>query len=246
MQNNPSVVESHYETLLAARYTWMMGGPERCLQNARELMDFARVAAPASGKALDLGCGGGYHATALTERGLEVIAVDNSPVLLDELRAVCAGLRVNPVLGDLSPVTQYAAHGLFSLVVCVGDTLTHLSSRDAVQQLIRESRKLLAPGGALLLEFREQLKDLPAQDCVLTTRAERDCIMQCVLHYETDRVWVTDVVHDWDGGVWRTIKSTYPKLRLSGEQLASYAASEGFRVEIDGIRAGRRVLLLRT
>src|SRR5262249_14039838 len=32
-------VDSHYRSLLASRYTWMMGGLDRCLASARELLD---------------------------------------------------------------------------------------------------------------------------------------------------------------------------------------------------------------
>jgi hypothetical protein len=96
-----------------------------------------------------------------------------------------------------------------------------------------------------VLEFREQPRDFTAKDAVLTTRAERDRIMQCVLHYEPDRVWVTDVVHEWTGSAWQTVKGSYAKLRLSGQRIAAQSASLGLELASDGVRNGQRLMVLK-
>ena len=236
-------VDSHYRSLLASRYTWMLGGLERCLASARELLDSAGVLA-IGGTALDLGCGPGYHAKALAEAGAHVIAVDNNEDLLRELRAVCAGLDVVPVLAELSDPSSFAAHAPFSTILCVGDTITHLGSVQDVETLLTHSARLLATEGTLVLEFREQPRDLHGQGAVLTLRAERDRIMQCVLHFEPERVWITDVVHEWTGDRWEVFRSTYPKLRLNAGWIVSRAAEVGLQVRGDLTRAGRRVLVL--
>jgi SAM-dependent methyltransferase len=237
-----SQVESHYEALLGSRYTWMMGGAERCLAAARELLHF--VQAPVSGKALDLGCGAGFHARALAERGLGVVAVDSSADLLDELQGVCAGFDVEAVTGDLTELARFGKHGPFDMILCVGDTLTHLATHADVNELIRASARLLAPKGMLLFEYREQPTTMDANDSVFTVRSDRDRIMQCVLHFEPDRVWVTDVVHEWKGTAWQTLKSTYPKLRLATDDLVSCSVTAGLRAGTNAMRAGRRVLTL--
>ena len=190
-------VGEHYQSLLAARYTWMMGGLERCLGAARELLESVGALSPGGGVVLDLGCGPGYHAKALAESGKRVIAVDNSEHLLRELAEVCKGLDVVPVRAQLSDPQSYAALGPFSTILCVGDTLTHLRSLYVVDELIDDLGAVLLPGGTLIFEFREQPRDLSGQDAVMTMRAERDRIMQCVLHFEPECVWVTDVVHEW-------------------------------------------------
>jgi SAM-dependent methyltransferase len=236
-------VDSHYRSLLASRYTWMMGGLERCLASARELLESAGVLST-PGPVLDLGCGPGYHAQALAQSGARVIAVDNSEDLLRELGELCAGLDVVPVLAELSDPASFAARAPFSTILCVGDTITHLGTLGDVETLLSDCARWLAPGGALVLEFREQPRDLRGQDAVLTLRAERDRIMQCVLHFEPERVWITDVVHEWSGDRWRVFKSTYPKLRLNAAWIASRAAAAGLQVRSDLTRAGRRVLVL--
>jgi SAM-dependent methyltransferase len=193
---------------------------------------------------LDLGTGAGYHARVLASRGFTVTAVDTSETLLKELAEVCAGLPVKALHTDLLDETKFSELAPFVLILCVGDTLAHLSSMQDVDKLIRMTARLLAPGGALLLQFREQPKDLSPQDCVIKMRAERDRIMQCVLHFEPDRVWVTDVVHEWNGQAWLTTKSTYPKLRLSSDAVLGIAATAGLNLRFDETLARQRVLVL--
>lgn len=232
----------HYASLLASRYTWMMGGLEVCLANARALLDAVGIGQLQGTKtALDLGSGPGYHSRALAERGYEVTAVDTSRECLDELRVICSGLAVTPVAGDFGLLDL---RGPFAVILCVGDTLTHLGSVQAVDALIERAAAALAPGGVLVLEFREQLRLPDAGDAVFTTRAERDRIMQCVLHFEREKVWVTDIVHDWTGTDWKIVKSSYPKLRLSGEQILAQARRCGLQSTIDQLRKGQRLLAL--
>jgi SAM-dependent methyltransferase len=237
-------VEEHYRSLLAVRYTWMMGGAESCLSSAQELLESVGAVTPGAGTVLDLGCGPGFHARSLAESGKRVVAVDNNEELLRELGEVCSGLEVVPVRAELSDVERYASMGPFTTILCVGDTLTHLRSLYVVDELIDDLSGLLSPGGMLILEFREQPKDLSGQDTVLTLRAERDRIMQCVLHFEPECVWVTDVVHEWTDGKWHVMKSSYPKLRLSAARIIVRATAAGLQVRTDTMRAGRRLLVL--
>jgi cyclopropane fatty-acyl-phospholipid synthase-like methyltransferase len=236
-------VEAHYDNLLGDRYTWMMGGPAACYSNAKALLDAAGIAAEPGDVALDLGAGGGYHARALAERGLEVIAVDSSAALLKELIDFCAGFGVTPVQANLLDLNAYRRRAPFALVLCVGDTLAHLETHAEVNKLISQAADLLTPGGKLLLQFREQATDMSPQNSVFTTRSERDRIMECVLHFWPDRVWVTDVVHEWSGGTWRSIRSTYPKLRLTIDEIVESARVAGLGVQINQPHARQRMLV---
>lgn len=237
-------VAAHYDNLLAERYTWMMGGAAACYSNAKALFDAAGVAANPGDVALDLGAGGGYHARALAERGFEVLAVDASAALLHELAEFCSGFGVTPIHGDLIDDRTYRKRAPFALIICVGDTLAHLDTHGQAHKLIEQSANLLAPGGKLLLQFREPPADMSPQNSVFTMRAERDRIMECVLHYWPDRVWVTDVVHEWSGHAWRTIRSTYGKLRLPLDEIIESARVAGLGVQLNEVHARQRLLVL--
>lgn len=243
MNETARPVEAHYDALLAERYTWMMGGPSVCQSNARALLDAAAVTANPGDLALDLGAGGGYHARALAERGFEVIAVDTSTGLLQELASTCEGFGVTPVLSDLLDDAAYRRRAPFALVLCVGDTLAHLETHADVNRLLDQSANLLAPGGKLVLQFREPPTDMSPQNSVFTTRSERDRIMECVLHFWPDRVWVTDIVHEWASGTWRSIRSTYPKLRLGVPSIVEHARVAGLGLQTDELHARQRLLV---
>ncbi len=70
-------VTTHYDAVLAARYTWMMGGLDGCISSARALLDSVGLTDEGTGKVLDLGAGAGYHARVLASRGFDVLAVDS-------------------------------------------------------------------------------------------------------------------------------------------------------------------------
>ena len=236
-------VEAHYDALLAERYTWMMGGPSACQSSARALLDAAGIAANEGDVALDLGAGGGYHARALAERGFEVIAVDTSAGLLHELSEFCAGFGVTPVQADLLDDRVYRRRAPFALILCLGDTLAHLSTHDDVKRLIEQSGNLLTPGGKLVVQFREPPTDMSPQNSVFTTRSERDRIMECVLHFWPDRIWVTDIVHEWVGGTWRSMRGTYPKLRLTVDEIVEQARVAGLGIALNEPHARQRLLV---
>jgi SAM-dependent methyltransferase len=240
----PSPITTHYAALLASRYTWMMGGLDGCVSAARALLDGVGLTDEGHGMVLDLGAGAGYHARVLASRGFSVVAVDTSDTLLKELGEVCEGLPVTTIQADLLDESKYADRGPFMLILCVGDTLTHLSSTKDVDRLIRSAARLLLPGGALLLQFREQQRELSPQESVFTMRSERDRIMQCTLHFEKERVWVTDTVHEWNGQAWITTKSTYPKLRLSTDEIVEIATTAGLNVRFNETLFRQRVLVL--
>jgi len=237
------VIEGHYEQLLASRYTWMMGGIENCLAAARQLLDQIGLAGDLAGRTvLDLGSGPGYHARVLIARGARVVAVDLSQSCLNELRRDCTSAKLIPLHADLLDRKSFEPLGPFAAVLCLGDTLAHLPEHASVGQLCQIAHDVLTPGGIFALEFREQTKELTAKDAVFTTRADRDRIMQCVLHYEATRVWVTDVVNEWNGNAWESKKGSYPKLRLDAAGVAREAAGAALKPRLDELKAGRRIL----
>ena len=108
---------------------------------------------PHAGRALDIACGEGQLPGWLAQRGLSVTAVDISPVALDKLssRAVEDGYadRLKVIEADLDDGLPHVAPGL-DLVTCV-DFYS--------PAVITEARRLLAPGGLLLVQVVLQSAD---------------------------------------------------------------------------------------
>jgi ubiquinone/menaquinone biosynthesis C-methylase UbiE len=98
------------------------------------------------GRAVDLGCGSGHHASILGTRFEEVLAVDISSPMLDIARARRARPNVRYELRDLEDVTP-ERDGLFDLVFSV-KTLHHVP---ALEDALRAIRRLVNPGGRVVL-----------------------------------------------------------------------------------------------
>lgn len=220
----------HYDRLLARNYTWMLGGDLAAL--AAEQADLLRDAGVAAGGlAVDLGCGPGNQSLALARLGFaRVLAVDTSKVLLDEL-AAAGEPAVRPVQADIRTVLpQVTAPGSVDVLVCMGDTLTHLPARADVPALLADAAVALADGGRLVLTYRDLTRPLTGTDRFLPVRTSEDRLLTCFLEYDGDVVHVHDLLHTRTGGTWTFQASSYPKLRLDAEWLGAECAAAGLTV----------------
>ncbi len=100
----------------------------------------------AGGRAVDLGCGTGRHASILATRFDEVLAVDISSPMLEIARARQSRPNINYERRDLLDVSP-EKDGRFDLVSSAS-TLHHVPDLDVALQGIRN---LLTPGGGVVL-----------------------------------------------------------------------------------------------
>jgi SAM-dependent methyltransferase len=220
---------AHYETHLAAHYSWIYGGFD--VQRARNAEFFASrgIAPKSTGIAIDLGAGSGFQSVPLAEAGFQVIAVDFSAKLLGELRERAGGLAIQTIESDMLDFASYSGKRP-EIIVCMGDTLTHLAAPADVDALLARAHSELVSGGRLLLTFRDLSVELKGSDRFIPVRSERDRIFTCVLEYGTTHVTVNDLVHERTEQGWKMSVSAYRKLRLQPEMVRDRMASIGFRI----------------
>lgn len=100
---------------------------------------------------LDIGCGTGRLALALTARGHRVTGADPAAAMLDVARARPGAERVTWVEADAAAL---ALDARFDLVVMTGHVFQHVLDDAAVRAALANLRRHLAPGGRLAFETR--------------------------------------------------------------------------------------------
>lgn len=225
-------VEEHYEGLLARHYTWMRGDYETRVRENRTLFENLGILPEKGGKALDLGCGSGFQTLALARLGFDVTGVDSSEALLRELEGrKNANLGVHAILGDMRDPRTYAEHAPFEVAVCMGDTLTHLRSKEEAANLVRDVHENLEEGGRLVLQFRDLTEELEGADRAIPVRTDDDeRVMATFLEYEAEHVNVHDMVFVKGSSGWSMHKSAYKKVRLGAEDVVGFMERAGFEV----------------
>lgn len=221
-------VRDHYASHLAPIYAWMCGGAEAALIRGDAELDALSVMPRATRHAVDLGAGFGAHSIPLARRGFEVLAIDSSSELLRELRTLAAALPVRAVHGDILTFRKHLAHTP-EVILCMGDTLTHLSDAQDVEPLFADAAAAIAPGGTFVLSFRDYTSPLEGERRFIPVKSDPDRILTCFVEYEDAYVNVHDLVHERDGGEWRQRVSAYRKLRLSPDWVSATLEKAGFR-----------------
>jgi SAM-dependent methyltransferase len=241
-------VRQHYEGLLAKHYTWMFGTSfEAKVAEQRAILEEAlrlKTANDHRGLAVDLGCGPGYQALALAQLGYApVLAVDTSATLLSELRNHQGNLPIQTAENDIRDLGLLVAPGTAQAVVCMGDTITHLASRQDVLALVRASIKTLVPGGAFVITYRDLSEELHGLERFIPVHSDDQRVMTCFLEFDQpESVLVHDLVYTREKKQWKLEKSSYRKLRLPVKWLEDAMTNAGF--EVNRGQAGRLIRLV--
>ena len=225
-------VADHYRSHLAPIYTWMSGGFDAAIARGEAEIGLLFPELSNGGRAVDLGSGFGMHAIPLARRGWSVLAVDSSPHLLEELKAHAGSLPITPVEDDLLAFPRYL-EGIADVILCMGDTLTHLPDRDAALQLFTLVAGSLRTGGVFIATFRDYTRALAGNERFIPVKSDAERILACFLDYAADHVDVHDLLHERNGGSWQLRVSSYRKLRLDPHWVSASLHERGFSVRTE-------------
>jgi SAM-dependent methyltransferase len=128
--------------------------------------DFAlwrELAQAADGPVLDVGAGTGRIALDLAARGIEVVALDSSPELLEALdaRAAAAGLSVATLAADARDFDL--GEERFGLIMVPMQTLQLLGGAEGRERFLRAARRALKPGGLIAAALADALESFDAE-----------------------------------------------------------------------------------
>jgi SAM-dependent methyltransferase len=133
----------HFGRLWADTYD---AGPE--LDPAPAVDFLAGLAA--DGPVLELAIGTGRVALPLAARGFTVEGVEASPEMVAKMRLKPGGAEVPVAIGDMADVP--ASGGPYALVYLVYNTFFNLVREQRQRDCLRNAARVLAPGGAFVIE----------------------------------------------------------------------------------------------
>jgi 2-polyprenyl-3-methyl-5-hydroxy-6-metoxy-1,4-benzoquinol methylase len=211
----------------------MVGDIDAALSRSAEELDALPLPSTARGTAVDLGAGFGLHALPLARRGFSVVAMDTCDSLLQELEARKGSLPLRTVNADLLAFREHVGSPI-DVILCMGDTLTHLPSLSGVESLFADVASSLGPGGIFVATFRDYVSAPSQGDArFILVRSDAERILTCFLEYADTTVTVHDLLHQREGESWRLSVSSYPKLRLAPLWVVEHLSALGFSVLCD-------------
>lgn len=233
--------KDHYDDHLGIHYSWMTGDFLEAAARFR-LFLAENFIQPRSNKiAVDLGAGHGIQSVPLAEAGFDVIAIDFNQHLLDELKVNARDLPITIRKSDIRRTSDWSVAP--ELIVCCGDTLSHLENRNELVEFIGGLSKSLLSGGKILLSFRDYSTELVGFDRIIPVKSDEEKILTCILDYETEFVNVTDLFYERRDARWEMTVSTYRKLRLTTPEVLNLLRINGLTVAYQNITRGFTTIL---
>jgi glycine/sarcosine N-methyltransferase len=186
-------------------------------------------------RVLDVACGSGQHAIALTQRGYEVTGVDLSAAMIERARAsaAAAGVAVRFIVGSFGELASQVG-GTYDALLCLGNSLPHVLTDPALLTTLADFRAMLNPGGLLLVQNRNF-------DAVLAQQARW---MPPQAHSEAGHEWLFLRFYDFSpggtltfnvvmlqrdtGGAWQQRVRETPLRPWQHDELADAVTNTGF------------------
>lgn len=222
-------VKEHYDNHLGDFYVWMAGDFDPKQQEQQQFFEAQQIKSTTTGAALDLGAGHGLQAVSLAKLGFTVKAIDFNQQLLAALRHNAEGLAIDIIEDDIRHIKQYRQPKP-EVIVCWGDTLTHLDTKEQIRQLIQDAAKILDNNGKLILSFRDYTKELTGTDRFIPVKSDDTRILTCCLDYTEEHVTVTDILHTKSEQGWQQKVSAYQKVRITPQEVMNYLQESGLSV----------------
>ncbi|HLB00510.1 MAG TPA: methyltransferase domain-containing protein [Bacteroidota bacterium] len=160
-------------------------------------------------RALDAGCGTGFHSILLALSGVEVTAIDISPemVRLAKENAARVGVTIHAFrcpLTELEGLLEAGPSGEpaggpaggimrspFDGVFCLGNTLAHLRDDATLEKTLRNFGAVVRPGGTLFLQMLNYERILSRRDEVLNVRRVGDTVFERKYSYGRETITFT-------------------------------------------------------
>ncbi|MDO8972009.1 MAG: class I SAM-dependent methyltransferase, partial [Saprospiraceae bacterium] len=139
---------------------------------------------------LDAACGTGMHALALAKAGYEVAGADFFKEMISKARqnARTAKLDLCFEVSGFGTLSETFTDTRFDALLCLGNSLPHVLSLDALQEAVKDFSDCLRPGGLLLIQNRNF-------DAVMH---KKDRWMEPQVFHEGEEEWIFQRFYDFN------------------------------------------------
>lgn len=188
-------------------------------------------------RVLDAACGTGMHVIALAERGFQADGADLSEKMVEKAKINAAAASVTSRFkgaGFGALQRNFADSVPYDVVLCLGNSLPHLTNSKDLQDALIDFSDCLRPGGMLLVQNRNF-------DAVMT---QKERWMEPQAHEEDSGEWLfvrfydfaSDGLIDFNiftlfkprGGAWQQQTTQTRLYPLKQDELAQALAKAGF------------------
>jgi len=162
---------SEFFNQLAEDYNVMIDFENSLKNKIASLIDFC---SSADKDALDLGCGTGADAIALSKLGLKVDAVDHSKGMLDEAikNSKRFDTKINFIHADLSDFS--VKNKTYDVIVSLGNTIANLNANE-LKNLLKKLFEYLSKNGIIVIQIINYAK-LPSSVIYMLNTFENDSV----------------------------------------------------------------------
>lgn len=227
-------VKEHYDNHLGDFYSWMAGDFQTKQEEFGQFLQEHSITPISTRTALDLGAGHGIQTVALAKRGYDVIAIDFNSQLLHELATNTTDLSVNIINDDIRSMRKYADK-YPELIICCGDTLTHLDSIKDIKAFLSDCADVLVDNGKLILSFRDYSTELTGDNRFIAVKSDDSKILTCCLDFEPMKVRVTDLLYFKTDNGWQQKVSSYYKVRVAPQAIVDTLVENGLTIDFNGV-----------
>ncbi|PJZ24466.1 methyltransferase [Leptospira hartskeerlii] len=234
--------ESHYENFLAEKYSWMLGDLSIKEKDQLEFFRSFDISPQGNGVAWDLGAGSGIQSIPLEILGFQVLAIDFSEKLLSEIQIRKPDTKIRTKAADIRSTNLYQGVSP-ELLLCMGDTITHLETEKDWETTASLWSSFLSPGSKLILGYRDLSYGKPGDKSIFVVRSEEFKIFTCQLQFIHNKVEVTDIFHEKTDKGWAVSSSSYNKLILPAEALINTISQKNFELIRKDEKNGMKFLL---
>lgn len=235
-------VKEHYDKHLANFYSWMLGDLDSKINDFKDFLLKHEIKPTSTKTAIDLGAGNGVQSIALQELEFKVTALDFNQQLLNELKSNPRAGGIDTQLGDIRQILKFKALKP-ELIICAGDTITHLESKGELKQLLKDIQEVLVGKGILILTFRDYSTELDDQTRFIPVKSSDDKILTCILEYQIEKVKVTDLLYEKINDEWQQKVSSYEKLRIAPQEVMDLIQDKGMKVKFHEVIKRMQVII---